>query len=423
MRRLVDDPVVLSEAALKLLNTRFSNTCMLPKLRNINWVSLSPGGRLVTPMLPLIVSPVLTHFRLKTHYSGDAPYLVSALEALAPAYDSLVEIRVSCTIHDPRVIDATSTLLLKCNPKKLRYFNVDSTLSNEAFIRAAQLPNLEKLVIRTDAAELSLPLPTSMFPSLISLEVNTTDTTPSPLLQTVTYIQSEVFQRLHLNFPAAALGTFLPTTISALQPRGLHQMLTTLSISPTGHFDLDIASIRSLLCLTQLNDLRINFRCSRNRCPYKLSDGDLRELVKAMPKLQLLSLGSFPCSHPANNTLKSLITIANHCKHLDELVIHTNVGAVINELHQRRDWGHGWTPEDPLSAFIGCPVRSIMFGSCPIPHDGQGAIVFALILLRLFPRLNSVEAACLVRDPLWEVVQHVIATHGSVGAELANVGK
>jgi len=51
-----------SEAALKLLNTRFSGHCMLPKLRDIGWIGASPEH--LELMLPLVVSPVLIGFRL-----------------------------------------------------------------------------------------------------------------------------------------------------------------------------------------------------------------------------------------------------------------------------------------------------------------------------------------------------------------------
>ena len=133
-----------SEAALKFLNAHLSGRCMLPNLQDVRWLGASPEH--LEPMYPLIVSSALTNFRLalKEHGSLDALKIVPTLEALAPAYNSLVEIRICHpTMHDPQIINAASTLLLKCNPDKLRYFHVDSALSTEALVHAAQLPNLE----------------------------------------------------------------------------------------------------------------------------------------------------------------------------------------------------------------------------------------------------------------------------------------
>ena len=413
-----------SEAALKLLNTHFSGCCMLPRLRDIRWISAPPGH--LELMLPLIMSPVLTNFwlGLDIPYPPNPLQAISVLESLAPAYDSLVEVRICHHIvQDPRIVDAASTLLLKCNPDKLRYFSVDSALSVEAFIHATQLPNLEEIVIRTDTTEPSIPLPTSAFPSLNSLEINTTSM-HSPLLQIVTHIQSTTFINLSLEFPAAALGTFLPTTLAALRPRGLHQTLTGISIAPEGNFDLDGAAIRPLLFLNQLTLLEVDVRCGQNRCAYKLSDKDLEELVKAMPKLKSLSLVRFPCSRPADSTMKSLVSIAKLCKNLEELIIHTNIEVIIAGVFRRGRW-EVRTLEDPLPTFIGCPLRFITFGPCPIPREQQGAVIFALTLLRLFPRLATVIAHHPTdeTDPQFRLVNSVIATHRYIHMNIADAGE
>ena len=396
---------------------------MLPKLQDIRWIAASPEH--IELMLPLIVSPTLANFRLGLDVLDplNALQVVPALEALAPAYNSLVEIRIcDPTLHDPRIVHAASSLLLNCNPDKLRYFHVDSALSTEAFIHATQLPNLEQFINRTDTTELGIPLPTSTFPSLEFLRINATDAR-SPLLQTITRIQSNIFTTLDLEFPATTIGTFLPTTLAALRPRGLHQTLTRLSVTPEGDFDLDGTTIQPLLFLTQLTTLEIGMVCGPDRCPYKLSDADLEELVKAMPKLQLLSLGPIPCSHPANSTMKSLTSIAKHCGRLEELVIHTNIEAIVAGVSQRDGWGGGATFGGPISA---CPLRRIIFGTCSIPDGQRGAMTFALALLRLFPRLVAVMGLSLtheLRDPQWDFVDDVIATDIRIRIDIAAAGK
>ena len=416
---------VPSETALRLLNARFSGRCMVPKLRDIRWLGASPEH--LELMLPLIVSPVLTNFRLGVTAKDtlDASQAVPVLKALAPAHNSLVEVRICHpTVHDPRIIHAASDLLLKCNPDKIRTFRVVSSLSTEAFIHATQLQNLETFVIKADTTELDVQLPTSAFPSLRSLEIFATDT-HSPLLQTIAHIQSSTFMDLELEFPADTLETFLPTTLAALRPRGLHQTLTMLSISPEGDFDLDGVTTRPILFLNQLTHLDITLICAQGRCSYKLTDENLEELVAAMPKLKSLSFGNFPCAHPANNTIKSLTSIAKHCKHLEQLAIHTNVEAIVTRVLQGNDRGEDPTLEDRLSTFTGCPLRDVIFGPCFIPSGEQGAMIFALTLLRLFPHLRSVAVFPPNGgiDSLWDLVDVLVTIYRRIRIKIADAGK
>ena len=414
-----------SEAALRLLNARFSGRCMVPRLRDIRWFDAPPEH--LKLMLSLIVSPVLTNFRLGLHAQDtlDASQVVPVFEALAPAHGSLVEVRICHhTVHDPQITRAASDLLLKCNPDRIRTFRVDSSLSTEAFIHATQLPNLETFVIKADTTELDMQFPTSIFPSLKFLEIFATNTR-SPLLQTIAHIQSSAFTRLELEFPAATLETFLPTMLAALRPRGLHQTLTMLSISPEGDFDLDGATIRPILFLNQLTYLDITLICAQGRCPYKLTDENLEELVAAMPKLEVLSLGTFPCAHPANSTIKSLASIAKHCKHLEQLNIHINAEAIVVRALQDDDREEDSTLEDRLSAFAGCPLLSVIFGPCFIPSEEQGTMIFVLTLLRLFPRLKSVVVfpPNHERDSLWDLVNTIIGVYRRIRINMADAGK
>ena len=413
-----------SEAALNLLNARFSGRCMVPKLRDIIWLNAPPEN--IELILPLIVSPVLTNFRLglNIHDRSDASQVVPALEALAPAYNSLVEVRIcDPTIHDPRIIRAASDLLLKCNPDKLRCFHVVSVLSTEAFIHASQLPNLESFTIRTDTTDLEVSLPVPAFPSLGSLDVDAVNTS-SPLIQTFAHVQSRTFMRLDLEFPAATLATFLPTTLATLRPRSLHETLTMLTIQPKGDFDLDGTTIRPILFLNQLTNLDISLICA-GRCAYKLTDENLDELVKAMPKLEQLSFGPYPCARLVDNTIESLTSVAKHCKHLKHLATHINVVSIVTGMLQGDGQDGDPALDDPLSVFAGCPLRSMILGQCPIPNSEQGAMIFALTLLRLFPCLKSVMVFPLNRDgnSLWETVNGVVTAYRRIRINIADAGK
>ena len=433
MRRFTAlDAAFPSEAALKLLNVRFSGRWMLPKLQDARWINAP--RELVEPMLTLIVSPALTNFQLGLNVYDplNALEVVPVFKALAPAYNSLVEIRIcNPTINDPQIIHATSALLLGCNPDKLLYFHVDSTLSAAAFIYATQLPSLKAFFMRADPTELSKPLPASMFPSLRSLQIRVADVTGnhSPLTETIARIRSDTFMHLDLEIPAVTVGTFLPPMLAALRPRGLHQTLTSLSIAPKGDFNLDTATIQPLLFLNQLTFLDIQMLCGQDRCPYKLSDKNLEDLVRAMPKLSSLSLGAVPCSQPASTTMKSLVSIAKYCKHLEDLIIHTNIEAIVGGVFEREARGEHPTPDAPIPTFTQCPLRNIIFGPCFIPRGQRGAMAFALTLLRLFPRLVIVTTLLQTTDqttemgPQWEMIDDIILTDRRMRANIVEAGK
>lgn len=402
-----------SGEALKLLTTRFSNGCMIPRLREIRWDEVHPEH--LELILPLVVSPVLTNFRLgisSAHGNADPLKFVSAIKALTPAYNSLVDIQFFNTPeHDPLPFDAASTLLFKCNPDKLQHFHMHSPLFEEAFLHVAQLPNLKAFSVVFDATELRTPLPMAMFPLLESLDIVTINTR-SPLLQTLTRIQSRTFSRLDLEFPAADVTTFLPKTVEALQSRKLQQTLSVLSVRPDDNFDLNTDFVRPLLFLRQLTILLIGGAC-HPQCTYNLGDEDLENIAVAMPKLKILSLGDFPCSHPANTTTKGLASIAKHCKNLNELAIHTNVDTVIGEILRSDYWGFDQMMEIPSPLFVDCPVRTITFGPCPIPGE-RGATIFARTLIRLFPHLDTSHAFPEPggeTNPLWDMVSRLVLVY------------
>lgn len=64
--------------------------------------------------------------------------------------------------------------------------------------------------------------------------------------------------------------------------------------------------------------------------------------------------------------------------------------------HYNAETGEGgWTPVDPLSAFVGCPVHNIIFGPRFMPN---GAFALASVDLRSLPRLDSVSVLPLTRN-------------------------
>lgn len=376
--------VLPSKMALEQLSARFAGCCMLPNLRRIHWFFNERAERHIALVLPLLVSPLLNGFKSHLH-PAHAQVVVSAL---APAYDSLQSICITQPGTEPA--PELSALLFRCNSSLLRELDVGSPLSWKAFLYTSQLPNLEDFVIRPGMKAEPLggaPLPATMFPSLRWLGIDVPDT-DSIWLQSLARIHSKNLQLvLELKNPLAArIG--LPATLEHFRSGGSSG--TRLLINPNFlDFKIDGTTIEHLLSFTQVTALFISVSCSSDSCRYELSDEDLEKLVKGMPRLENLNLG-FPCSQPANNSLKSLVAVARHCKYLDVLFIHINVEAVVAGSPDRDDY----TGEDPILgelALTGCPLRRL--GTFPYPALGEQkcAKKFALTLLQLFPNLVKVK--------------------------------
>ena len=228
-----------------------------------------------------------------------------------------------------------------------------------------------------------------MFPSIQGLSIKSIDTDPT-WLRFLAHIYSKALEDLGLQFKnAAAARTGLPMALRYLQSRGLHQTLTELSIGiQDKSLKLDGRTIEHLLLLNQLTTLEIFCICSTDECNYELSDEDLEKLVMAMPKLKTLDLGGNPCSTPANNSVKSLIAIARHCRHLESLIIHIGTGVVPGT----QTCPNNDPRKDPIlgdPALVGCPLQSAVFGPCETAKDEGQATIFGLTLSQLFPHLTS----------------------------------
>lgn len=410
MRKLYIAPgcaALPSESAFRLLNARFSGRCMFPNLLELEWCNKYRERHLLH-IFQLAVSQSLTDFKLSLH---DASYVPTVLSALAPAHSSLRSIYIA--LSDPELAQEFSTLLFKCTPHRLCNFAIDAPVSRAAFLHASQLPNLRYLEVKAIQADGSehdeAQLPTTMFPSLRYLCVGELCAN-SIWLPSLKRIDSKNLVGLVLklkNVGAARTALHL-RALKDLQPRGLHRTLTMLAIDCKDNFsglEVNRATVEHLLPLTQLTSLAISFTCGLNQCGHKLSDEDLELLVKAMPELEDLTLGETPCSIPADNSIKSLVAIAEHCKHLRQLSIHVNVGASIT----------GPPVAGPPDVegptlrnhdLVECPLRIVTFGPCLIPSGEKGVHTFASTLLRLFPRLHTVAGS---GNPQWDLVRSVVA--------------
>ena len=421
MRAITEPRAFLPSAdAIQLLSARFSTKPMLPLLRSLDWVLVSSAC--LQTCVPLLVSPHLAHVRLC--FRDNSPeHCLPVINTLIKAAGSLESVEIIPELDRPEMQDAVSKLLLSCNPNLLSSFRVASPISEAALLRAAQLPELKEFFFRGGTPGLSNPLPLTMFPSLRTILIST-GRLPT-WLEVLRHIQSKHLTGLSINFED---NGNLSTISSHLQYSGVHRTLTELRVCPREGWIIDGVSIAPLLVLRELTSLAI-FTVCEDQCIFLLSDKDIENIVKAMPKLEDLSLG-IPCSQqmPGNLTVKSLLVIAKHCKALETLKIHINCESIVTGADGREFPGpfdfHTEVPSEVISSdYDGCPLRSAVFGSCPIPMEEEGGIILALTLLRLFPRLNEVRWYPFEDLSPWSSVGVILADTNRVRRNLAELGE
>ena len=417
MREITEPLAFLpTQDAIQLLSRRFSTEPMLPLLRSLTWLFV-PSEHLQS-CVPLLVSPHLAHIRL--HFGDNSPELcLPVMRTLIKASGSLESVEITPEFDRPEMQDAVSSLLLSCNPNLLRRFCVASPVSEAALLRAAQLPGLQEFFLRGGTPGLAGPLPPSMFPSLRTMLISMGGL--PTWLEILRYVQSERVTELSVDFIMGDEGT-LPTLSTHLQHSGIHRTLTELRLRPGEEWILHGTSIAPLLVLGQLTSLVIFANCGGGQCVFSLSDRDIERLVKAMPKLEVLSLG-IPCSRQMGDdlTVKSLLAIAMHCKALKALEMHINCESMVTST---RECDASGSPQfHTRSDYNGCPLRSATFGSCPVPMDGEGWIIVALTLLRLFPRLYDLQWHPAGLASPWSFVNAIIGDHDLVQRKLAEFGE
>ena len=416
MREITEPLAFLpTKDAIRILSRRFSTAPILPLLRSLTWLFV-PSERLQS-CVPLLVSPRLAHIRL--HFGDNSPELcLPIIRTLIKASGSLESVEITPEFDRPEMQEAVSLLLLSCNPNLLHRFCVASPISEAALLHAAQLPGLQEFSFRGGTPGLTEPLPPSVFPFLRTMLISMGGL--PTWLEILRYVQSKHLIELSVDFITGGEGT-LPALSSHLKHSGIHRTLTELRLCPGEEWVLHGASIAPLLVLGQLTSLVIFADCRGRQCVFSLSDRDIEHLVKAMPKLEVLSLG-VPCSRQMGDdlTVKSLLAIATHCKTLITLQTHINCDSIVMSTHECDASGSPRSHARP--DYDGCPLRSAIFGSCPVPMAGEGGIIVALTLLRLFPRLYDVQWHPFELMSPWFSVISTIGDHNLVRRKLAEFG-
>ena len=326
-------------------------------------------------LVPFFLSPSITTISLASGpvLSGVAGF-ASVIKTLPTLCPNLQSIYLHPLPRDPLITAAVSEMLLVINRNILQQFQVESPLTEEAREVVYRLPNLRGLWVTVDGPG---SLPTFVLPNLTMIDVEYDD--DNDWLQgfrgaTLGKLTSINFQSGSSSigdfleaFECVALTTSIPTTLSQFEffaPRPWRP------------------NCRSLLPFTQLKELKIGFPCS-DYCSSTIDDSIITDLARAMPKLEILHLGAKSCQTPAGVTVKGLAALAYYCLHLSRLRVHFQVASLDPPaIPQVVPGTESTMPRED------CALTDLEAGGIPVSEES--ALMDALTLLRIFPRLKFI---------------------------------
>ena len=311
--------------------------------------------------------------------------MIATLPTLCPNWNW---IRLIGLPRDPIITAAISGLVLTAKHKTLRYFDVDSLLTEEACGVLFRNPDLYALQAFIDG---SVTLPTMVLPSITDICIEYdhghkwlqgfSGASLGKLSSVTIASDSESIDDFLGAFETVALATSIPATLSSFG------FFTSLPWRP---------NYRSLLAFTQLKDIFIEFSCELG-CSSTIDDDTITDLARAMPKLATLAIGGLPCDIPGGVTVKGLAALSRYCSNLYRLCIHFQVASL--DLPGIPSLAPVDEPAVPLE---GCPLQSLLPGDIHVPEASAPTV--ALTLLRIFPRLVDIQSS----DMGWEKVSEAL---------------
>ena len=240
-------------------------------------------------------------------------------------------------------------------------------------------------------------IPSTSLPSLTHLRLQDED--GSGELQLLSRATFGKLESAHFDIGSKPIDDLLETFKGAALSSSIQDTLLEIGFTTDWSWNPNYSS---LLPFTRLIDLDIMFPCD-GACS-GVDDGIFIDLSQAMPKLQYLGLGEAPC-HPFTGgvTAKGLAALAHNCPNISSLRVHFQVASLTDPpigLEIARDAGHS-------GSWTGCALTELKVGEMPVPEGSASTI--ALTLLRIFPRIHTIEFMDTVGEPSgWDEVEDMI---------------
>jgi len=352
---------------------------LLPNLKTLRLVKIK--GWFI-PFIPLFLSQRTTSVTLGFGPSlqPEATRMIASVITTLPTLClDLQTICLYCLPSGSIITAIVSNMLLNTNRNTLQRFCVESSLTVDASKVLYKLPNLRDLSVDIEGGT---SLPPASLPNLTDLTITSDNEDNWPQifhgatfgkLESVTfYPQFEEVDDFLEVFEMAALSSSIQNTLSKFH------IYTPYPWDPNYY---------SLLPFTQMVELDIEFLCE-DGCSSTVDDEIINNLSRAMPKLESLVLCDATCDQIITGvTTKGLLALAHHCPKLSTLCVHIQVASLCEPLGIP-----GMVPTaGPAASWTDCALTDLAVGEARVPEGS--AMIIALTLLRIFPRLRSIEFA------------------------------
>jgi len=269
-------------------------------------------------------------------------------------------------------------MFLTCNQNALELFNVDCPLTETARKVIFQLPNLAGLRSVFEGPTL---LPPVILPGLEGLCIEYSD--GHDWLKS---FSGAVFNNLALlvfHNTSPQVGNFLEAFEGVELAPSISTTLSTFKFYSSYPWN---PGYSSLLAFGQLSDLKIENPC-HSGCSSTVDDEILTSLARAMPRLEVLQLGSEPCGAPAGVTIKGLVELSCHCTNLSSLRVHIRVDSLVQAA--AGGVATSLSGREPNTTWEEHALMTLEVGRTPITQET--ALTVALALLNIFPRIVNIK--------------------------------
>lgn len=285
---------------------------------------------------------------------------------------------------------AVTEMLLTTNRNTLQKLDVNCPLTEEASEVICKLPGLRSLSVTVTRGSL---LPSASLPNLAELYITCDDESGWP-----GFFRGATFGKLKsvtLSAVSKQIGDFFGTFARVALPSSTHNALSNFSLRREGSWNPNHSSLPPF---TELVALQLQSSCM-NRCSSTVDDDLLINLSRAMPKLKVLELGDAPCGRSTGGvTTKGLIAVSCYCPDLDTLLVHFQVASLCTS-----PTTPGMIPNaEPTTSWTNSTLTQLEAGEIPMPEES--ALVIALTLLLIFPRIVEIHGC----DQGWQKVEEAI---------------
>ena len=386
MRELSDHGTLpaLSSGVYSALQLCTNNEPLFPNLTTLDWSEIEES---FVPFLPLFLSPRITSISFG-YFSVPSSVVASVITNLPTPCPDLQDINLPLLPSDPIITTAVSSMFSVINQNTLRGFCVDSPLTEETSEAVYKSQNLRNLSV---VIEDGTSIPSVSLPNLIRLHIKCED--GGNVLQLLRRGTFGKLESIDFNIESTPIDDFLEAFKGAALSSSIQNTLSTVRLITDSPWN---PRYSVFLPFTRLVVLEIQSPCDEN-CP-AVNDDIIIDLSRAMPKLESLKLGDWPCEQFTGGvTVKGLVALARNCPNLRCLCVHFQVASLIDPPTSLETANN---PRYPAS-WTDCALTRLEVGAMLLP-EGSAPLV-ALTLVRIFPRIE-----CLDFEEGWFEVEDMI---------------